>query len=671
MNRLAFALALGLVSTAWGGVTYLDELPLGGMTCGLRLTPQLNRSVKGGVLRMGSATNRYPRGVGTHVESVFVLELDGHMTAFDAVVGIDWAANEYPKAWDTGMNWGGATFNIYGDGEVVASSGLIRPKDRPRKLHANLQGVRTVVLEATGCGAFAGYRFSHADWAEARFTGEDGALLRPHPNRDLVRQLGRLTPEDDGRPRINGPAVYGMRPGHEFICRLPVSGRRPLALIAAGLPPGIAFDAARGILTGRIANRGAHFVRFTATNELGKVEREIELRVGEEICLTPPLGWNSWNIHVKNVCDGDVRAAAKGMVESGLADHGWNYVNIDDAWSRKPSDGQPVRTADGTIIPNDRFPNMKALADFVHGFGLRFGIYSSPGVTTCGKYAASLGFEAKDAATWAEWGVDYLKYDWCSYSAEFARLTKGRRPTKEDYARPYRRMSECLRAQNRDIVHAFCQYGMGNVQDWGREAGGQVWRTHGDLKDSWGGVVQAVNSCSDSAWQQTGPGFWCDPDMLVVGYLGTGGQLHWSDLSPNEQYTHISLWCMLNAPLLLGCDLNRLDDFTLGLLVNDEVLAVHQDSLGRAAQRMVHRDREDVWVRMVGGNAHVVAVVNLFPFTRKIRVDFAELDLPSRVWVRDLWRQKDLGPHKGGIELEVPGHATTLLKVVGDPCNCD
>ena len=684
IRMMAFAgtVVCAMACAAVGETRYLDEMNLDAMSCGMRLRPVRNMSVKRKPLRLGSATNVFARGVGTHVESVMVLEADGRVSAFEATVGLDWAANEYPKAWDTGHNWGGAQFRVYADGEIVADSGVIKPNGQPKRLRADLAGARTIVLEATDCGDWGGYRFGHADWAEARFTCDEGAVLKPHSDKSLTAQLGVLTPPEKEAPQINGAPLFGVRPGHAFIYRLPVSGRRPLRLAAAGLPVGAVFDAEKGILSGAIAVAGDYPIAFTAENACGKATRVFTLKVGDTISLTPPMGWNHWNIHASGVRPEHVRAAADGMVKSGLADHGWCYVNIDDGWERKPDANvkdpaiaPPTRNPDGTIRPNDRFADMKGLADYVHALGLKIGLYSSPGPKTCGGFEGSWGHEEQDAKSYADWGFDYLKHDWCSYGGIFGEETKGRSPTVDDYAKPYRKMTAALLKQNRDIIHAFCQYGMGDVQTWGREAGAQVWRSHGDLKDSWMGVVKAVDSYGDTAWKYTGPGFWCDPDMMVIGYLNTDKGMHDSDLSPNEQYTHVSLWCMLNAPLLLGCDLNRIDLFTRSLLVNDEVLAVHQDPLGRTARRTVHTEKTDVWTRPLADGAFAVAVVNRFPFAREIRVDFAEAgfkpqkdpacDCDGRnvFQVRDLWRQRDLGVMTDSLTLELPGHATAMFRL--------
>lgn len=684
MDMIRLLLVVGccaVASVSSGEIRHLDEMDISSMSCGMRLKPQVKLSVKGTPMRLGSATNVFERGVGTHVESVYVLESDGRVERFEATVGIDWAANEYPKDWDTGHNWGGAEFRVYADGEIVADSGVIKPDEQPKKLTANLAGARTIVLEATDCGDWAGYRFGHADWADARFSCVEGARLKPHSDRSLTRQLGILTPPEKKEPQINGASSFGVRPGHVFIYRLPVSGKRPMKLAVEGLPPGVAFDAEKGIFSGVVADAGDYPIRCMAENDFGKASSVFTLKVGDRLSLTPPMGWNHWNLHNARIRPEHVRAAAEGMVASGLVDHGWSYINIDDGWNRRPESDDPalappVRNEDGTIRPNDYFADMKGLADDVHAHGLKIGLYSSPGPKTCGGFAGSYGYEDLDAASYAAWGFDYLKYDWCSYGEIFRRETEGRVPTTEDYAKPYRMMSAALAAQNRDIVHAFCQYGMGDVQSWGRAAGAQVWRSHGDLKDSWMAVVKAVDSYGDTAWRFTGPGFWCDPDMMVVGYLDTDKGLHDSDLSPNEQYTHISLWCMLNAPLLLGCDLNRIDAFTKNLLVNDEVLAVNQDPLGRTARRTIHTEKDDVWTRPLSDGGYAMAVVNRFPFTRKVRLDFKAAGFepekdPSCPFcpeknvfaVRDLWRQSDMGVFAESIGLEIPGHATTLLRL--------
>lgn len=675
MRRLFAVLgaALGVAFAGYAAEThYLDELDLDTMSCGLRLRPAKNLSVRQKPLRLGGADRVFARGVGTHVESVLILEADGRVEAFDATVGIDWAANEYPASFDTGKNWGGASFRVYADGELVADSGVIKPQDQPRQLHAALSGARTIVLEATDCGQCFGYRFGHADWADARFTCAPGAVLKPHSDRLLSQQLGILTPPVPDVPRINGPAVFGARSGKAFLHRIPVSGVRPMKLTVEGLPPGVTFDAEKGVLAGRVANVGEVKLRVTAENARGRADRAISLVIGDKLALTPPMGWNHWNVYGTAVRPAHIRAAAEGLVRSGLADHGWCYVNIDDGWARRPKTrpGQdpavapPTRNPDGTIRPNARFADMKGLVDYVHSLGLKAGIYSSPGPRTCAEFEGSDGHVEQDAATYAAWGFDYLKYDWCSYGVVFHREVVGRDGTADDFAKPYRLMSAALHTQDRDIIHAFCQYGMRNVWEWAREAGAQSWRSHGDLQDDWKGVVKEVESCAKLAWKFTGPGCWCDPDMLVVGYLNNNKGLHASDLTPNEQYTHMTLWCMLGAPLLLGCDLTRLDAFTRSLLVNDEVLAVHQDALGRPARRVAHDEKTDVWTRPLADGTVAVAVVNWCPFARKVRLDFAQAGLKSGpAAIRDLWRQRDLGRHSSGLTLDLPPHAPAFLRL--------
>ena len=658
-------------------VCYLDSFDLSSMTCGMGKRPQARLSVLGKPLRLGDKT--YARGVGTHSESVMLFRADGDVKAFDAVVGIDRETQEYPDSWRTGKNWGSCSFRVYADWKLVYDSGVIKEKDPPKAVHVDLKGAEWILLECSDGGHWAGYLCGHGDWADARFTLADGAELEPVADDLHLAQLGVLTPPVAKEPRINGADAWGVRPGHQLLYRIPVSGERPMKISVAGLPAGVTFDAAKGILGGAIAAAGDYPVTVTAENAHGRAERVLTLKVGERISLTPPMGWNSWNIYAGAVTDENIRYIARSMDESGLADHGWAYVNIDDWWMKnkgdrakdKPEHAGPARDAAGRFVPQANFPDMKALGDYIHSLGLKYGIYSSPGETTCGGCEGSLGHEAIDAKTWADWGVDYLKHDWCSYGKVFSRETKGRKPTVDDYAKPYRLMSKCLRAQNRDILHAFCQYGMGDVQSWGEEAGAQVWRSWGDLKDNWTCVLNATESYAE-AYKFTRPGFWCDPDMMVIGYLNTDFGMHESFLSNNEQYTHMSLWCLLNAPLLLGCDLGRMSDFTKGLVMNDEILAINQDALGRQAGRVAHDEATDVWWRPLANGDSAYGVVNRRPFSRKIVVRFADAGLAEGEYdVRDLWRQQDLGRFRGEIEVEVPGHATAVLRLKSVCTHCE
>ena len=348
------------------------------------------------------------------------------------------------------------------------------------------------------------------------------------------------------------------------------TGEPPLKYSAKDLPEGLIINEETGIIKGVLSKKGEYLVKLKVENSSGVADRELKVIAGNNISLTPPLGWNSWNCWGLSVSDEKVRQSALQMKASGLIDHGWSYINIDDGW-------EYMHDKDGKILTNSKFPNMYTLCSYVHSLGLKIGIYSSPGPKTCGGYEGSYTYEEKDAQTYAEWGIDYLKYDWCSYG----RIAP--KPTREQLKHPYQVMKRAIRSVNRDIHYSLCQYGMGKVWEWGTEVDGNSWRTTGDIEDTWEsmtGIGFSQGKCSPYA----APGHWNDPDMLVVGWVGWGPALHCTRLTPDEQYTHITLWCLLSSPLLIGCDLSQLDPFTLNLLTNDEVLAVNQDPLGKTGQ---------------------------------------------------------------------------------------
>jgi len=465
-----------------------------------------------------------------------------------------------------------------------------------------------------------------------------------------------LTPEVPEEPRINGPEVYGARPGNPFLFSISTSGKRPMKFNAKGLPEGLILDEKTGIITGSAEKRGTYDVSLKVENSMGSNEKTLRIKIGDQIALTPPLGWNSWNCWGLSVDSEKAIASARVFKQKGLADHGWAYINLDDGWEI-PADQEPKRDKNGYILTNEKFPDMKALGDSIHALGLKFGIYSGPGPLTCGGYTASYQHEMKDAQSYAKWGVDYLKYDWCSYD----QIAKDH--SLPELKKPYFVMRDCLNKVDRDIVYSLCQYGMGNVWEWGAEVGGNLWRTTGDITDTW-------ESLSGIGFRQVenapyaAPGHWNDPDMLVVGWVGWGPNLHPSKLTPDEQYTHISLWSLLSAPLLIGCDLERLDAFTLNLLTNDEVLAIDQDPLGKQAIPVIKTETIQLWVKDLADGNQAVGIFNLGENTETYSMKFSDAGLPEECTLRDLWRQKDLGEFLGSYEAVVPSHGVVLINVM-------
>jgi hypothetical protein len=344
-----------------------------------------------------------------------------------------------------------------------------------------------------------------------------------------------------------------------------------------GLPKGLVLDPKTGLITGSVSEVGDYKITLIAQNNLGKTSKEVTIKIGDNILLTPPLGWNSWNAWGMAVSDERVRQSAEGMVTSGLVNHGWIYINIDDGW-------QGERDTEGNILTNDKFPDMVNLGNYLHSLGLKYGIYSSPGETSCGGLEGALNHEAQDVKTWASWGVDYIKYDWCSYTDYMKEKGKTQEEwTVEEQVYPFKLISDAIQENNRDIALSVANWGMNNAWEWADQTGGQLWRTTGDIDDSWESL-KGIGFTQETPASYTRPSGWGDPDMLIVGWVGWGEHLHQSRLTPAEQYTHISLWSLLAAPLLIGCDLDRIDAFTYNLLANDEVIAINQDPLGKAAK---------------------------------------------------------------------------------------
>ena len=461
-----------------------------------------------------------------------------------------------------------------------------------------------------------------------------------------------LTPKAPATPRYNGPLVFGVRPGSPVIFRLAFSGEKPMKYAVEGLPEGVVLDPDKGVLSGTCTQAGDYPLVFTATNSKGSAKAAFTLKVGAQIALTPPMGWNSWNCWGLSVSQEKVMASAAAFINAGLADYGYSYINIDDAWEAEE------RNPDGTISPNEKFPDMKALGDWLHGNGLKLGIYSSPGDRTCGGYLGTLDHELQDAQTWASWGVDYLKYDWCGYSKVFN--------ASADHSvaaniRPYMKMQQYLREQPRDIFYSLCQYGNARVWEWGAFIDANSWRTTGDITDTWESLYTIGFKQQVGLHPYAGPGHWNDPDMLVVGKVGWSNNLRDSRLTPDEQYTHISLWSLLAANMLIGCDLSQMDDFTFNLLCNNEVNAVNQDILGRQAHKDVEEDGMQIWSRDLADGGKAVGIFNLNGQSVPTLLSgaLAKIGLEAET-VRDLWRQKDIPTE---AQYMIPSHGVLYVKV--------
>ena len=444
-----------------------------------------------------------------------------------------------------------------------------------------------------------------------------------------------LTPPAPATPRYNGPLVFGVRPGSPVIFRLAFSGDKPMKYAVEGLPEGVSLDPDKGVLSGSVTEKGDYPLVFIAKNAQGETRAEFTLKVGDKIALTPPMGWNSWNCWGLSVSQEKVMSSAAALINRGLADYGYAYINIDDAWEAEE------RAPDGRIVTNEKFPDIKGLGDWLHANGLKMGIYSSPGDRTCGGYLGTLDHELQDAETWNEWGVDYLKYDWCGYSKVF---NPDRDHSVAAYARPYMKMQQYLRQQPRDIFYSLCQYGMADVWTWGHAVDANSWRTTGDITDTWYSLKTIGFDYQKGLHPYAGPGHWNDPDMLVVGKVGWSNNLRDSRLTADEQYTHISLWSLLAANMLIGCDIAQIDDFTFNLLCNNEVNAVNQDILGHQAHLDVDEDGVQMWSRDLYDGGIAVGIFNLNE--ESVPVDLAgalgKIGIEDVETVRDLWRQKDI-----------------------------
>lgn len=474
-----------------------------------------------------------------------------------------------------------------------------------------------------------------------------------------------------------------------------------MAFVATGLPPGLTLDADTGRISGRVLKKGLYPVKVRATNRLGVNERDLLIRVGDTVSATPPMGWNSWNCWGREVDQAKVLAAARGLVAHHLDEHGWSYINIDDGW--QGSRGGPGHA----LQPNPRFPDMKGLADEVHRLGLKFGLYSTPWRATPGRYSGSssdqkngidnwiaegdfnqyyqyniplfrsgldryswLGFlstrlqkqkrraftgqmkrfgkysfVSQDVKQWAGWDIDYLKYDWAPIDL----------PHVES-------MHKALADAPRDIFYSVSNNApIAIASDLSKVA--NSWRTAVDLRDTWKSM-SAIGFSRDRWAPFNRPGHYNDSDMLLI------GDLRWNRpkltrLTSDEQYTHISLWCLLSGPLLLSCRLDDLDAFTLGLITNDEVLDIDQDPLCKQAVCVARNKATLVYAKPLEDGSLAVGLFNLGKSKAQVRVSWKDLKIQGPHTIRDLWRQKDIGVSNGYFETSVASHGVALVRVVG------
>ena len=664
--RLAL-LAPFALSPLFAGQTAMSALNLREMEQGWG-APAADKAVSGKPLRAAGVT--FKSGVGTHAPSEFSVRLAPGKNRFRAQVAPD----------ENAGGKGSVEFIIRDAKGVIWRSGVMRAGDKPKPVDVDLTG-RTEVTFAVSDGG-DGNTNDHADWLDAVFFHAGAVPLACKVGCDP--EPGRLTPPESPAPRVNGAKVFGVRPGSPVFFRMAVSGERPMKFTASGLPSGVTLDPATGVLTGKLSEKGEYKFTLSARNARGEASSVMKLVVGDRIALTPPMGWNSWYCFSEAVSAEHIEGMAKAMHDSGLANYGWTYVNIDDCWNAAERD------ADGVMKPNERFPDMPGLVAKIHGYGLKAGIYSTPWIAS---YAGFLGGSLpneqadfgdaplplekrrqpaqfigtypavhrkkldrvgpvwrfdRDMKRYAEWGFDYIKVDWNPLDI----------PT-------LKRVSEAVRGSGRDIVLSLSNHADRKLAD-GYAQYAELWRTSGDINDSWGSV-SGIGFNQNPAWQPVSkPGNWNDPDMLQVGIVGKAGEMaqsHPTHLTPNEQYSQVSLWAVQASPLILSCDLRKLDDFTLGLLANREVIAVNQDELGVAGTKHDLGGDLVAFVKPLSDGSHALALFNKGGKAVDAKVALDKLGLTGRHAVRDLWRCADEPAVSGTLAARLGRHGVKFVKL--------
>ncbi len=369
-----------------------------------------------------------------------------------------------------------------------------------------------------------------------------------------------------------------------------------------------------------------------------------------QLASTPPMGWNSWNWFFDKVTDKDIRQAADLIVSSGMRDAGYVYVNIDDTWEGK-------RDESGVLHSNEKFPDMKALADYVHGKGLKLGIYSSPGPQTCARYEGSYNHEQQDADLYASWGIDYLKYDLCSFHGVMTQAAPDDHARQDQMMRTaYEKMHQAILKTGRPMVYSLCQYGWDSVWQWAPEVGANLWRTTGDIQSNFDRMSLIGREQANLA-KYAGSGHWNDPDMLEVGN---------GKLTLDENRVHMGLWAMLAAPLLAGNNLSQLTPDITAILTNRDVIAIDQDSLGREANRIYSEGPIEIWSRPLTGGAVALDIINFNDddsFLRGITLHLREAGAAPGWKAHDVWAGKDLGSIQDDYSVILKGHSSLLLRL--------
>ena len=606
----------------------------------------------------------YKRGVGAQSVSILSFYLDKHAKRFTAMIGAD----------DKGNKDIPITFYIVGDNKVLFQSPEMSIGDKPIPVDVDLTGIKRLGLLVTDTVGGIKNKRTYCDWVNAQLEMYGNNLPGHIPNSD---KKYILTPVPGKVPIINSARVLGATPGYPILYTIAATGKRPIKFSVENLPGGLTLDPKTGIITGKVNRRGFYLTTLKAKNAFGKAKAVLTIKIGDTIALTPPMGWNGLNSWGGDIDREKVMASANAMVKTGLINYGWTYINIDDNW-------QGIRGGKYTaLLPNEKFHHFKKMVDEIHSMGLKAGLYSTPYISSYGSYVGGSSeflnggethdsikinkqpfmhigkyrFETNDALQMADWGFDFLKYDWRMdvNSAE--------------------RMFTALKKSGRDIVFSLSNNApFEKVNDWIQVS--NMYRTGPDIHDTWTSLYMSAFTLDKWA-PYAGPGHWNDPDMMILGNISTGIKMHPTRLTPDEQYSHVSIYILLSAPMLIGCPLEQLDTFTLSLLSNNEVIEIDQDPLGKSARLLDEENGVQIWVKTMEDGSYAVGLFNTDGYgttpqsyfnwgdekVKSFGFDFSKVGLNGKWKLRDVWRQKDLGEFNGTFKTQIPHHGVVLLRM--------